>query len=102
VTITFLRVARQATGISVKRYLIVGLAAVASTVGLGLIFAAGADGTSIPDVHVALPPPLSIPCDNGVKGDITAWHWYSYMGEITSAHGVNVLHHLQVVYGKPI
>jgi hypothetical protein len=47
VTLTFLRVARQATGISVKRYPIVGLAAVASTVGLGLIFAAGADGTSI-------------------------------------------------------
>jgi Glycosyl hydrolase catalytic core len=45
--------------------------------------------------------------------DITAWHWYSDMGDITSARtgvlrdlgiapGINVLAYLHDVYGKPI
>ncbi|WCM22605.1 glycoside hydrolase family protein [Paraburkholderia bryophila] len=34
--------------------------------------------------------------------DITAWHWYSDMKDITDAHGVNVLQHLKEAYRKPI
>ncbi|MCG1040167.1 glycoside hydrolase family protein [Mycetohabitans sp. B7] len=34
--------------------------------------------------------------------DITAWHWYSDMGDITAARGVNVLRHLHETYRKPI
>ena len=34
--------------------------------------------------------------------DITAWHWYSDMNDITDAHGVNVLKHLKDTYRKPI
>jgi hypothetical protein len=36
------------------------------------------------------------------QSDITAWHWYSDMGDITDAHGVNVLQHLKDTYRKPI
>ncbi|MCG1042714.1 glycoside hydrolase family protein [Mycetohabitans sp. B8] len=36
------------------------------------------------------------------KWDITAWHWYSDMGDITAARGVNVLRHLHDTYRKPI
>jgi hypothetical protein len=36
------------------------------------------------------------------KWDITAWHWYSDMGDITFARGINVLKHLQDTYHKPI
>jgi Glycosyl hydrolase catalytic core len=34
--------------------------------------------------------------------DITAWHWYSDMGDITFARGNNVLKHLRDTYHKPI
>lgn len=34
--------------------------------------------------------------------DITAWHWYSDMNDITDAHGINVLQHLKDTYHKPI
>jgi hypothetical protein len=46
------------------------------------------------------------------KWDITSWHWYSDMGDITCVRGhvidgmcvlgINVLDHLQAAYGKPI
>ncbi|WXK35104.1 lipopolysaccharide biosynthesis protein (plasmid) [Mycetohabitans rhizoxinica] len=36
------------------------------------------------------------------KWDITAWHWYSDMGDITAARGINVLRHLHDTYRKPI
>jgi hypothetical protein len=36
--------------------------------------------------------------------DVTAWHWYSDMGDITNAggSGVNVLQTLKTLFGKPI
>jgi Glycosyl hydrolase catalytic core len=34
--------------------------------------------------------------------DITAWHWYSDMKDITDAHGINILQHMKESYGKPI
>lgn len=39
-----------------------------------------------------------------VDWDITAWHWYSDMGDITNAGsgGVNVLQTLKSLFGKPI
>jgi hypothetical protein len=36
------------------------------------------------------------------KWDITAWHWYSDMGDITAVRGINVLRHLHDTYRKPI
>jgi hypothetical protein len=39
-----------------------------------------------------------------VTWDVTAWHWYSDMGDITHAGGggTNVLQYLKNTYGKPI
>jgi len=41
-----------------------------------------------------------------VRWDVTAWHWYSDMGDITAANGAsgayNVLRELQKRYGQPI
>jgi len=41
-----------------------------------------------------------------VRWDITSWHWYSDMGDITAATGgsgtYNMLNELQTRYGKPI
>ena len=41
--------------------------------------------------------------DAGVDFDITSWHWYSEMGDLTNTSGphVDVLSHL-VALGKPI
>ncbi|MCG1039573.1 MULTISPECIES: hypothetical protein [Burkholderiaceae] len=37
-----------------------------------------------------------------VNWDVTSWHWYSDMGDITNANGIDVLHELTRRFRRPI